>query len=568
MDPRHALARAVGVLDRAASGAPMTLLIDSHVNLHHQSVRRRSRSSHRARPRRRRRPHDHDLRQDRKLRPSHRHRRSARRHLRQRRRASALREGSSRSHRRATDRTRRHERVVGVGETGLDQHYKFSPFEDQVARVSRPRRGRARAGQNADHPHARSRCRDGGVVGGRGGEGPSSHSHALLHERRGTGASRARNRRVLFVLRHHDVQERQRRARDRAAKCPWTASSSRPIAHIWPLSRIAANAASRCMSATCRARFAALRGLGEAEAAPCSPITSSASSQPSRGRHERHAARHHAWLRLFRRRAARHWRLGRLRSERSRRTGARAAGCCCRSGAGRRARPEQATTVLIDTPPELRLQLAAAGPSHLDAVLISHDHADQTNGFDDIRAFFIKQRTPDPGMARRPARGETFMRRFGYAFVSEGGYPAIARDAGHMAPLMPVTIDGPGGALEVLPLEQDHGFSRSLGFRAGPARLFERSGRHAGSDVRGARRAGSSGSSMRCATRRIRRTPTSQRSLAWIERLKPELTRADQHAHRSGLRGAEGEAAGRRRTRLRWLGARSIRSESLLSCFP
>lgn len=25
-----------------------------------------------------------------------------------------------------------HERVVGVGETGLDQHYKFSPFEDQV----------------------------------------------------------------------------------------------------------------------------------------------------------------------------------------------------------------------------------------------------------------------------------------------------------------------------------------------------------------------------------------------------------------------------------------------------
>jgi len=26
----------------------------------------------------------------------------------------------------------RHERVVGVGETGLDQHYKWSPFEDQV----------------------------------------------------------------------------------------------------------------------------------------------------------------------------------------------------------------------------------------------------------------------------------------------------------------------------------------------------------------------------------------------------------------------------------------------------
>lgn len=27
----------------------------------------------------------------------------------------------------------RHPKVVGIGETGLDQHYKFSPFEDQVA---------------------------------------------------------------------------------------------------------------------------------------------------------------------------------------------------------------------------------------------------------------------------------------------------------------------------------------------------------------------------------------------------------------------------------------------------
>ncbi|HCK83365.1 MAG TPA: phosphoribosyl 1,2-cyclic phosphodiesterase, partial [Hyphomonadaceae bacterium] len=38
-----------------------------------------------------------------------------------------------------------------------------------------------------------------------------------------------------------------------------------------------------------------------------------------------------------------------------------------------------------------------------------------------------------------------------------------------MAPLVPVAVDGPGGMLEVLPLEQSHGFSTSLGFRAGPA---------------------------------------------------------------------------------------------------
>ena len=54
---------------------------------------------------------------------------------------------------------------------------------------------------------------------------------------------------------------------------------------------------------------------------------------------------------------------------------------------GEAGRPEEATTVLIDTAPDLRLQLASARPSHLDAVLVSHDHADQIHGFDDIRAF-------------------------------------------------------------------------------------------------------------------------------------------------------------------------------------
>ncbi len=128
--------------------------------------------------------------------------------------------------------------------------------------------------------------------------------------------------------------------------------------------------------------------------------------------------------------------------------------------------PEEATTVLIDTPPDLRTQLAAAKPSHLDAVIISHDHADQTNGFDDLRAFFLKQRKQLPVWLDEPTR-PTFLRRFGYAFESKGGYPSIARDAGHMAPLVPVIVDGPGDELEILPLEQNHGFSSSLGFRVG-----------------------------------------------------------------------------------------------------
>jgi len=128
--------------------------------------------------------------------------------------------------------------------------------------------------------------------------------------------------------------------------------------------------------------------------------------------------------------------------------------------------PEEATTVLIDTSPDLRLQLAAAKPAHLDAVILSHDHADQTNGFDDVRAYFIKQRRTIP-VWMDEATAATFMIRFGYAFESKGGYPAIVRRAGRIAPLVSITVDGPGGSLEILPLDQDHGFSRSLGFRVG-----------------------------------------------------------------------------------------------------
>ncbi len=75
------------------------------------------------------------------------------------------------------------------------------------------------------------------------------------------------------------------------------------------------------------------------------------------------------------------------------------------------------THILIDTPPELRLQLIAAGVTRVDAVLYTHDHADHTHGIDDLRALTIRR----PGAEPLPIYGaadtlESLGRKFSYIF--------------------------------------------------------------------------------------------------------------------------------------------------------
>jgi phosphoribosyl 1,2-cyclic phosphate phosphodiesterase len=124
------------------------------------------------------------------------------------------------------------------------------------------------------------------------------------------------------------------------------------------------------------------------------------------------------------------------------------------------------TTVLVDTSPDLRLQTAAAGVRRLDAVLLTHDHADQVHGIDDVRAFFIRQRAKIP-CHMDVATWATMQRRFGYIFEAEGGYPAIC-DPVMLPPLgQKFSIDGPSGAIPVTTFDQDHGGVRSVGYRFG-----------------------------------------------------------------------------------------------------
>ncbi|MFL5297257.1 MAG: MBL fold metallo-hydrolase [Phenylobacterium sp.] len=128
--------------------------------------------------------------------------------------------------------------------------------------------------------------------------------------------------------------------------------------------------------------------------------------------------------------------------------------------------PEAETTLVVDTSPDLRLQTANAGARRLDAILLTHDHADQVHGIDDVRAFFIRQGARI-GCHMDAATEASMLRRFGYIFEGEGGYPAICdvrRVPGHGEPWC---VEGPSGAIPVVTFDQDHGGVRSVGYRFG-----------------------------------------------------------------------------------------------------
>jgi len=69
--------------------------------------------------------------------------------------------------------------------------------------------------------------------------------------------------------------------------------------------------------------------------------------------------------------------------------------------------------ILIDTPPELRLQLVSAGIDRVDAVLFTHDHADHTHGIDDLRAITNRRSAPLPFYGSAETL-ESLEKKFGY----------------------------------------------------------------------------------------------------------------------------------------------------------
>jgi phosphoribosyl 1,2-cyclic phosphate phosphodiesterase len=127
----------------------------------------------------------------------------------------------------------------------------------------------------------------------------------------------------------------------------------------------------------------------------------------------------------------------------------------------------QVTRVLIDCSPDLREQLLGAEVDWVDGVLLTHEHADHTHGVDDLRPLFVKKRRRVPVFMNEPT-SRAMLASFAYCFkqMPDSGYPPIAEEH-RLTPGQAVSIEGQGGAIETLPVLQDHGEIPSLGFRFG-----------------------------------------------------------------------------------------------------
>ena len=122
------------------------------------------------------------------------------------------------------------------------------------------------------------------------------------------------------------------------------------------------------------------------------------------------------------------------------------------------------TSVLIDCGPDVRTQLLRAGTTHLDAVVVTHEHNDHVIGLDDLRPFIFRQRGRPFRVYAEPRVQAEIRQRFAYAFA-EQHYPGAPRfELLDAVPGQPITV---GTLPPITPLRVMHGPLPILGYRVG-----------------------------------------------------------------------------------------------------
>ena len=121
--------------------------------------------------------------------------------------------------------------------------------------------------------------------------------------------------------------------------------------------------------------------------------------------------------------------------------------------------------ILVDATPDLRQQLLNANVRHLDAILITHCHADHINGIDDF-SFLNVIMKKDINLYATKQVIETIKERFSYVFEK---LSPKANGFYYKPCLIPIEINGnfKVNDLSILSFQQNHGFSETTGFRIG-----------------------------------------------------------------------------------------------------
>jgi phosphoribosyl 1,2-cyclic phosphate phosphodiesterase len=152
--------------------------------------------------------------------------------------------------------------------------------------------------------------------------------------------------------------------------------------------------------------------------------------------------------------------------------GVPAIGCSCgvcREGAPKNQRLRASILVetrgkfiLVDCGTDFRAQALRHRIPRIDAVLLTHDHADHVNGMDDLRAYNFLQRAPIPIYGLAPVLA-TVRQRHAYCF-EPSPYGAIPQlDLRPVEKVGPIVCDG----VSVIPVPIFHGEDEILGFRFG-----------------------------------------------------------------------------------------------------
>ena len=126
--------------------------------------------------------------------------------------------------------------------------------------------------------------------------------------------------------------------------------------------------------------------------------------------------------------------------------------------------------ILIDAGPDFRQQMLRENISHIDAILLTHNHKDHTGGLDDVRAFnYIEKRASEIYCEKYVE--DALRMEYSYAFA-EKKYPGAPEWHVHNIDEKPFTISA-GGPHEVLSWDHAKGYVYSMAGKDDPVHTID-----------------------------------------------------------------------------------------------